>query len=218
MEVKSRSWQRQKSVILGNLTKVNGAPNLLQPISLNYDYMESTAYTVGRLMNSYSALVRIFSEMHKRIPDFTPSSILDFGTGPGTAIWASKSIWPIEDAAAIDISKSMLSIASHIASAVFKMKTFEVKRHLTPTNQTFPLVVSAFTLSEISSEAFRSQIIDALWKSCSDTLVLVDRGTPLGFETILKARNQILTKSKETGSDCYIVSPVFIYFSDVVFS
>jgi ribosomal protein RSM22 (predicted rRNA methylase) len=207
MEARNRSLLLQKNVGQ-ELTIVNGVQQLLRPFNPEYDILESTAYTVGRMISSYSALVRILSEVKKRIPHYNPTSMLDFGTGPGTAIWASRYLWPITHASAVDLSKSMLSIAANIASSVFKMDSFEIKRHLTLTNQTYPLVVSSFALTELSSDSYRGQIIDALWKSCSDTLVLVDRGTPLGFEAIVKARDQIVKKSSEKNEDCHIVAPV----------
>ncbi len=38
----------------------------------------------------YAAVARVLDELRLRLPDFAPRSMLDFGAGPGTAIWAAR--------------------------------------------------------------------------------------------------------------------------------
>ena len=55
------------------------------------------------------------------------------------------------------------------------------------------MVVSAFTLMELPNQRSRVQVVENLWNKTQDLLVLVERGSPHGFATILEARNLILT-------------------------
>lgn len=35
---------------------------------------------------------QVMEELRVRLPDFQPATVLDFGSGPGTAIWAATSV------------------------------------------------------------------------------------------------------------------------------
>ncbi len=61
-----------------------------QPIPahiLEYGHRESTAYLAAIAPTTYSAIRNVLEEVNRRIPNLKPSTFLDFGTGPGTAIW-----------------------------------------------------------------------------------------------------------------------------------
>ncbi|CAO3645643.1 unnamed protein product [Cunninghamella blakesleeana] len=66
------------------------------------------------------------------------------------------------------------------------------------------LVVSAFTLGEISSLALQESTVKDLWDQTGDILVLIERGTPVGFSTIARARQWILDYEKK---DIHVVAP-----------
>ena len=54
-----------------------------------YDEAETVGYAAARLPACYAVAWRVFDELELRLPDFQPISLLDFGAGPGTAIWAA---------------------------------------------------------------------------------------------------------------------------------
>ena len=47
----------------------------------------------------YAVLYRVFDELHLHLPHFAPKTMLDFGSGPGTAIWAAREVGPAQLAA-----------------------------------------------------------------------------------------------------------------------
>jgi ribosomal protein RSM22 (predicted rRNA methylase) len=53
-------------------------------------------------------------------------------------------------------------------------------------------VVSSFTLGDIASTALQKSTVEQLWAQTGDVLVLIDRGTPVGFSNIARARQWIL--------------------------
>lgn len=59
-----------------------------------YDTPAALAYAATRLPACYAALRHVLSEVAGRRPGWRPSSQLDFGAGPGTAVWAAQQIWP----------------------------------------------------------------------------------------------------------------------------
>jgi hypothetical protein len=56
---------------------------------LRYEYNEKTtaAYVAARMPAIYGTNYRVLSEVSLRLPNFNPSHVLDFGSGPGTVLW-----------------------------------------------------------------------------------------------------------------------------------
>lgn len=61
--------------------------NEVKPHVLEYGAREAMAYIAGYLPISYGPIFNVLTELKSRIPNFSPQSVMDFGTGPGTAIW-----------------------------------------------------------------------------------------------------------------------------------
>ena len=57
--------------------------------------------------------------------------------------------------------------------------------------QQYDLVTAAYVLSELASNAERQQVIQELWSSTKGILVLVEPGTPSGYQYIIDAREQV---------------------------
>uniref|UniRef100_A0A6N2ML14 Uncharacterized protein n=1 Tax=Salix viminalis TaxID=40686 RepID=A0A6N2ML14_SALVM len=63
-------------------------------IGLNYRDDETIAYVASRMPAVFSACYRVLSEVRRRLPGFSPTKILDFGAGTGSAFWAIREVWP----------------------------------------------------------------------------------------------------------------------------
>ena len=46
-----------------------------------------------RVPGVYSAITKVLEEVRRTRPDFKPSSLLDFGSGPGSVIWAAREVF-----------------------------------------------------------------------------------------------------------------------------
>ncbi|KAG1048462.1 hypothetical protein G6F43_009146 [Rhizopus delemar] len=177
-----------------------------EPHKVAFGPRESVAYAAGVMSSNYAAIYNVLSEVRERISDFKPTSMLDFGTGPGTAIWATKELFKIESCTGIDLSEDMLNVAEQLEQSTKPEadKPIEFKRYLTynPTAPKSDLVISAFTLGDIASEALQKSAVEQLWAQTGDILILMDRGTPTGFTNIAKARQWILE-----GKEGHVVAP-----------
>ena len=60
--------------------------------SPDYDSTRVAAYASSRMPACYAVLYRVFDELHLHLPLFSPKTMLDFGSGPGTAIWAAREV------------------------------------------------------------------------------------------------------------------------------
>ncbi|CAG8450110.1 13127_t:CDS:2 [Cetraspora pellucida] len=166
-----------------------------KPHILEYGGRESLAYVAGYLPITYGPIYNVLYELSTRLPDFSPKNVMDFGTGPGTAIWAAHEIWGsnIGSFFGIDISEAMLRMAENILSYNSKIQNIDFKKSITYDPKTrYDLVISAFTFNELPNDNIRQSILESLWNKTEDTLVLIEKGTPAGFKIIAEARKKIL--------------------------
>jgi len=54
--------------------------------------VQAAAYMAARMPACYAAVYKVLEEVSMRLPTFSPESMLDFGAGPGTAIWAAHEV------------------------------------------------------------------------------------------------------------------------------
>ncbi len=54
--------------------------------------LQAIAYVASRMPGCYAAIYNIMDELSVRLPLFRPRSMLDFGSGPGTAVWAAQEV------------------------------------------------------------------------------------------------------------------------------
>jgi ribosomal protein RSM22 (predicted rRNA methylase) len=179
---------------------------------LEYNKRQSMAYVAHRVPGIYSCNFRVLSEIKRRFPKFEPVNLMDFGTGPGTAIWAAKQIWPsITSIKGVEASEDMIEINQQMLSDLdvdMKMTRFILQGEATRDKS--HLVIASYSLSELQDDISRESILRTLWGHVrpKGMLVLIEPGTPIGFRIIRNARTMIqdLIGGNEKENP-YIVSP-----------
>lgn len=125
--------------------------------------------------------------------------MMDFGSGPGTAVWAACSVWTgqMKRILAVEPSSGMTDVAKKMLEGLpvrWQRYLFENRtEHLR-----FDVVTASYVLSELSSNKARRQVVRSLWKTVEPGgfLVLVDAGTPLAFRQLRDLRSMLLQDSK----------------------
>ncbi|KAM9459246.1 ribosome assembly protein METTL17, mitochondrial isoform 2-T2 [Salvelinus alpinus] len=176
---------------------------------MRYDEELGVVYMVAKLAGGYAAVKRVLNEIKKRDPSFSPHSLLDFGSGLGTAVWASHSFWgdTLKEMVCVDNSGAMNTIADRLLRGssekdepVIKQVYFRQFLPVSPKVQ-FDLVVGAFSLSELASQKEREDAILTLWRKTSSYLVLVENGTKEGHQILMDARDILLKKQERAAHD-----------------
>lgn len=185
--------------------------------AVEYGPKETFAYIASQLPFMLAPLQNVFAEISRRIPGFAPKSMLDFGSGPGTAILAAQEQWSstLNDIMAVDVSQSMLEVASEIVKEHSELSNrVEFRRYMamSPDRPKYNLVVSSMVLSELSDDHLRQQSVDHLWQQTDDILVLIDRGNAEGFRILRNARERLIETAKISDSKLHIVAPVIKTF------
>ncbi|KAJ2388923.1 37S ribosomal protein S22 [Coemansia sp. RSA 2559] len=185
----------------------------LKPHTIEFGKFETAAYVAAFVPATYGPIFNVLTELASRIPGFAPQSVLDFGAGPAPVLWAAQEIWPrFGRYLGVDVSEDMLQSAEALLTSVphdLRAKEIEFERYLaplptdapdgsssapdgSPSKGTFDLVVSAFTLSDLPTDAIRKSTVETLWQRTRDTLVLIDRGSPDSSRMISEARAQLI--------------------------
>lgn len=177
--------------------------------SLKFDEELGVVYMAARLAGGYAAVRRAMNEIKKRDTSFAPQSLLDFGSGLGTVVWASHSCWgdTLKEMVCVDSSGPMNVLAERLlkgdnetAEPHIKHVYFRQFLPVSPKVQ-FDLVVAAFTLSELPKIMEREDVVLTLWRKTSSYLVLVENGTKEGHQLLLEARETLLKKQDKTVYD-----------------
>ncbi len=165
--------------------------------------IDFAAYLTVRLPATHAAVARVLDEVALRQPDFKPASLLDAGSGPGTASWAAAARWPsLANVTLLDSSRDFLDLAAQLAAdhPVLASATFR-PGDLTTEVPAADLVVAAYALAEVPA-AGQARAIAALWAASRQMLVLVEPGTPAGFARLRAARDRLLAEGAVPVAPC----------------
>ncbi|XP_065672699.1 ribosome assembly protein METTL17, mitochondrial isoform X2 [Hydra vulgaris] len=189
--------------------KIIKKPHKAQYSVIRYGGRETSAYIASQLPSVYGATYRALHEIKKRVPEYKPKTLLDFGSGSGMTVWTANELWrnEIKEYQCVDASEKMIEAAEFLLRGSddlnhpLKIPNVFFKRFLPLSNKVlYDIVVSSYSLTEMPFRKQRLQAIKSLWKKTNDFLVLVEPGNNDGFEAVLLAR-QFLTEGKSSLND-----------------
>jgi ribosomal protein RSM22 (predicted rRNA methylase) len=180
------------------------------------DDLTARAYLAARLPATFAAIRAALEAVAEVRPEFSPRSLLDFGAGPGTALWAARDRWSELDAATlIEASTSMRKFGEVFAG---ESGIARIEWGADLPSQHSDLVTLAYVLDELDP-ARRTTLVQQLWSLARDTLLIVEPGTPAGWQRILAARDLLLRQGAQIvapcphASTCPLVAPDWCHFS-----
>jgi ribosomal protein RSM22 (predicted rRNA methylase) len=186
------------------------------------------AYLVTRMPATYAAVAAALSALREAAPTLAPRSVTDVGAGPGTASFAAAAQWPdLEKATLIDGNRAFLAVSEQLAAASAHPAIANATRlhaDATRANTALPsadLAIAAYALAEIG-ERERPAFVASLWGASKQALVIVEPGTPDGFERIRSARHALIAVGAKIAAPCPhtmpcpIVAPDWCHFAERV--
>jgi ribosomal protein RSM22 (predicted rRNA methylase) len=166
---------------------------------------DALAYLAVRLPATYAAIRASFAAIVEARPDFAPKTALDIGTGPGTAIWAAADCWPeLADALLVEASPIFRDCGERLAAqAHLPQLTWRIADVATETIDYAPrdLVILAYTLNELRPDV-QLAVLRQLWRLTANVLVIVEPGTPAGWQRILAARSLLIESGARVMAPC----------------
>ncbi|KAB1215513.1 Methyltransferase-like protein 17, mitochondrial [Morella rubra] len=170
-------------------------------IGFKYRDDETIAYVASRMPAVFSACYRVLKEVRSRLPGFSPARVLDFGAGTGSAFWALQEVWPesLEKLNLVEPSQSMQRAGRSLIQGLKNLPLIHgydsiqaLTKSINKSEREHDLVIASYVLGEIPSLKDRITIVRQLWDLTRDVLVLVEPGTPQGYNIISQMRSHIL--------------------------
>ncbi|XP_022957994.1 methyltransferase-like protein 17, mitochondrial isoform X2 [Cucurbita moschata] len=157
-------------------------------IGFQYRDDETIAYVASRMPAVFSACYRVLNEVRRRLPDFSPSSVLDFGAGTGSAFWALREVWPhsVEKVNIVEPSQSMQRAGRSLIQGLKNLPLIHgydsiqaLNKDISKSEREHDLVIASYVLGEIPSLKDRVTIVRQLWNLTKDALCPHDGICPL---------------------------------------
>lgn len=161
------------------------------------------AYLAARMPATFAVVKRVLSEVNQRLHQ-PITTMLDLGAGPGTALWAAQDVFSsINSFTLMESDASLIAIAKRLMqNEPFHKKTNWIQKDLNQLTAFEPhdLITLSYSVGELSPEII-PKLIENCWKAATQCLVIIEPGTPVGFERIRAIRRQLIELN------AYIIAP-----------
>jgi len=185
------------------------------------DRLAVTAYLATRLPATYATVRASLAAIAEIRPAWAPRSLLDAGGGPGSVLWAARDQWPsLEDATMLEASEVMSRVGVALARESGARTTWvaaDIARAV-PALERADLVTLSYVLGELVPTAI-DPLIERLWELSADVLLVVEPGTPAGWQRILLVRDRLIALGAliiapcPHAERCPLVAPDWCHFS-----
>ncbi len=166
------------------------------------------AYLVARMPATYAAFAAALAAVSARMPDFAPSGLLDLGAGPGTATFAAvEAFATIESCTLLEPHAAFRDLAAGLMAESADPTLKQAKIHAGDARKAprglsrADLVIASYVLVETDAAGTRDIVTTALAHG-TGTILLVEPGTPAGFDKIRAARVDLIAAGLHIVAPC----------------
>ncbi|OFE18645.1 ribosomal small subunit Rsm22 [Humibacillus sp. DSM 29435] len=161
------------------------------------------AYAAYRMPATHAALVSVLGDLASA--GLSPRSMVDLGGGTGAAAWAAAECFDrLESIVVFDQVGEALRLGRDLVACVtdpvLAGARFERAEFRALPQVRGELVTISYVLSELGPAEQESLLVDAM--RCGDSVVVVEPGTPDGYQRILTVRQQLLEAGWRLAGPC----------------
>ena len=162
---------------------------------------EAISYAISRMPATYAAVYTVVQQTLENY-DEKLKTLFDIGAGTGAATWAVNNLLEISETKCFERENNMLNIGKRLMNNTelnkIEWKQFDILKD--EIVEKADIVITSYMINELP-ENEKEAVIEKLWNATNKLLIIVEPGTPAGFENVLKIRKKLL---KEGG---YIIAP-----------
>jgi ribosomal protein RSM22 (predicted rRNA methylase) len=167
---------------------------------------DALAYALARMPATYAAVIASLNALREIRPDFSPTSLLDVGAGPGTATWAAAAAFSsLRSVRLLDANPALRALALELAHGSTGLRDMKYElgqaRGLLADTEAADLVIASYVIGELG-DAERATLAELLWDKTRDTLLVVEPGTPAGYARIIALRAQLIEAGAHVAAPC----------------
>ena len=190
-----------------------------------YSSRDVAGYLALRTPATYAQMYGALSQLKEVLPSFRPHSLLDIGSGPGTATWAVAEIFPsLRQVKMLEKQKEFISLSKNIAAAYPKLNIeWKQTNFLTDTphlEYLYDVVVISNVLNETGDFEMR-KMIEFAQEYCNGVVIVVEPGTSYGNDIIHFAAQSFMRKGGNllapyVGNTVVVDEKEWIHFSQKI--
>lgn len=165
--------------------------------------LDALAYAALVMPATYAQLYGAFAQITSHHA-WQAESLLDIGSGPGTASWVAHQFCPtLQRITAVERDLHLLQVAQTLAHTADLPTTTYLQHDITTTPVWEPhdIVVIAHVLNELTP-AQRRDVIASAWQATRQVLLIVEPGTSAFFPIIVAARQQLMQLGGHVVAPC----------------
>ncbi|EMR10684.1 hypothetical protein PNEG_00835 [Pneumocystis murina B123] len=186
----------------------------------NFSEIEADSYLFYIMPQVYASLYNVINELRLRLGDkWVPETVLDCGEGPGIGALVFQELFSnsIEKVKSIMVLEPIYTMRKRTLYIHKANKTKIISNFSSITKFKFDFIIANHMILDTNvPERIFSNSIRKLWAKVSPEngiLLLLERGNPLGYQAIAKARQIILSnsdsnsKKSEVTNVAHVISP-----------
>jgi ribosomal protein RSM22 (predicted rRNA methylase) len=196
----SRNDAAARAAVISQNYRAGGGSNTIKSEA------DALAYALARMPATYAAVIATLDALRETSPGFEPRSFLDIGAGPGTASWAAAEAFStLNRFTLLDRNDALRALALDLVRGSARADEIKYERGeaLAALARAEPadLVVANYVAGEISDPERRS-LAELMWAKTAHTLLVVEPGTPAGYERIIAIREQLIASGAHVAAPC----------------
>ncbi|AQS41183.1 MAG: Methyltransferase [Candidatus Tokpelaia hoelldobleri] len=170
------------------------------------DRTAAGAYLAARLPATYAATHCALSALAQQFEDFAPATLFDAGAGPGTALFAASALFPtLTHAILYEQSTDIIALGRNLCRETVPFPVIwqqgDFSSLVNSSQSQAELVTLAYVLGELA-ENQQVRLADFLWQITSGAFVIIEPGTPAGWQRLLRIRNNLLLQGAFIAAPC----------------
>ncbi|SHK48258.1 Ribosomal protein RSM22 (predicted rRNA methylase) [Hathewaya proteolytica DSM 3090] len=168
---------------------------------------EAVAYALARMPATYGAVDFVFRQVFQQLhEDVTFHDMIDVGAGTGTVAWVMSQYAELSGGiACLEREKVMRDTANALGKygsdnvKNAKWIAYDIVTDGLKCNA--DVVTASYVLNELCDE-HRDRAVEKLWAATKKVLIIIEPGTPVGFNNIKKIRSQLIEKGATVIAPC----------------
>lgn len=165
---------------------------------------DAAAYATYRMPATYAAVRAALQAVAELVPRYSPSTHLDVGGGTGAAVWAAADVWPglvgrtvLEQVAEVrELGRRLAAGSADLGDVSWLPCNLDDG----PVLPAADLVTVSYVLGELQPRT-RSALVSRLAEQ-PGTVVVVEPGTPGGYERVLAVRDELAAAGRHVVAPC----------------
>jgi ribosomal protein RSM22 (predicted rRNA methylase) len=196
----SRSELARRAAAISNAYRSGGSSAVIANDS------DALAYALVRMPATYAAVAACLDALQTARPDFAPASIIDLGAGPGTATFAAAEALPsLARFALTDTNASLHALARTLMRGNERLRSTQYKlssaRAFLNGVDDADLSIASYVVGELEDPE-RKALVELMWQRTRDVLLIVEPGTPDGYQRIIALRSQLIAEGAHVVAPC----------------